>query len=275
MEKSSEAHSEAGQTPEYAITALESALQVLNAVGEHPGLRARQLADLTGLTKSKVFRILRTLGAYGYVTLEADHTSALGPGAYLLGKRAEQQWSLARAAGPVLDELAVLTRENVHLVVREGLHSLVVDVRISPQPIRMYAQVGRAGPLHAGGTPKVLLAYAPESVLEQVLTAPLDQYTGATVRDAQNLRAILARIRADGYHLAISDLDEDTFSVAAPVRDHTGQVIAALSVAGPLMRLDDDKRAAFVRLVVRHADQLSRTLGYRAGVRPASRRPAG
>ena len=261
MDKSSEV----AQTtaPDYGITALASALEVLDAVGEHPGLKVRQLAELTGQTKSKVFRIVRTLEQYGYVTLDEVHACTLGSGAYLLGKRAEQQWSLSRAATPVLDELAALTRENVHLVVRQGLQSLVVDVRVSTQPIRMYAQVGRVGPLHAGGTPKVLLAYAPEAVLEAVLASPLSQYTDATPRDSAALRPILERIRHDGYHLAISDLDEDTFSVAAPVWDHRGEVIAALSVAGPLMRLDEDRRQRFSKLVVEYAQRLSWVLGYR------------
>jgi len=257
--------------PEYGITALESALQVLEAVGEHPGLKARQLAELTGLTKSKVFRIIRTLESLGYVTLDADHASVLGRSAYLLGKRAEQQWSLSRAATPVLDELAALTMENVHLVVREGLHSLVVDVRISPQPIRMYAQVGRIGPLHAGGTPKVLLAYAPEEVVQEVLHSNLDQFTGTTVSNADDLQDILRRIRADGYHLAVSDLEEDTFSIAAPVFNHQGTVIAALSVAGPVMRLDAGKRREFISLVVGAARQLSQALGYRGDLSAVSR----
>lgn len=251
-------------SPAYAITALEDALRVLAIIGEHPGLKAKQIADLTDLTKSKVFRILRTLEAHDFITLDADSAAQLGPAAFVLGKRAEEQWSLARAARPILDELAESTQENVHLVVREGLHSLVVDVRISPQPIRMFAKVGRIGPLHAGGTPKVLLAFAPEHVVERALAVPLEGYTQATVQRPEELRAILAQIRRDGYHLAIADLEPDTFSLAAPVRDHTGEVIAALSIAGPLMRLDDAKRAQFTLLVVHAAEQLSRALGFRA-----------
>ncbi|QLG09721.1 IclR family transcriptional regulator [Deinococcus sp. D7000] len=269
MKKSSETLQSA--EPAYGISALTSALQVLETVGEHPGLKARQLAELTGLTKSKVFRILRTLESLGYVTLDTDHASVLGRSAYLLGKRAEQQWSLSRAATPVLDELARLTMENVHLVVREGLHSLVVDVRISPQPIRMYAEVGRIGPLHAGGTPKVLLAYAPEAVVQEVLQSRLDQFTDTTVRNAEDLLEILRRIRTDGYHLALSDLEDDTFSIAAPVFNHHGQVIAALSVAGPTMRLDADKRRDFIALVAKAARQLSHALGYRGDLSTLSR----
>lgn len=272
MKKSSETLQTA--EPAYGITALESALQVLEAVGEHPGLKARQLAELTGLTKSKVFRIIRTLESLGYVTVDADHASVLGRSAYLLGKRAEQQWSLSKAATPVLDELAAQTMENVHLVVREGLHSLVLDVRISPQPIRMYAQVGRIGPLHAGGTPKVLLAYAPENVVRQVLHSRLDQFTGTTVNDAQELQTILCRIRTEGYHFALSDFEEETFSIAAPVFDHQSQVIAALSVAGPVMRLDPGKRRDFTALVVDAARRLSCALGHRGEDRSGPSRAA-
>lgn len=255
---------EDGQTTgSYAITALESALQVLRVVGEHPGLKASQIAGHAGLTKSKVFRILRTLEQSEYVWLDADHAAYLGTAAFVLGKRAEEQYSLVRVARPVLDELAAATQENIHLVVREGNHSLVVDLRMSSHPLRMYARVGRIGPLHAGGTPKVLLAYAPPDVVEAALAAPLDRYTEATVDSAEQLREVLARIRRDRFHVALSDLEDDTFSIAAPIFDHRGEVNAALSIAGPLLRFDAAREAEYVGLVKAAAGRLSRGLGHR------------
>ncbi|AWN22497.1 IclR family transcriptional regulator [Deinococcus irradiatisoli] len=236
-------------TVSYGITALGSALQVLEVIGQSPGLRASQIAAETGLTKSKVFRILRTLQEAEYVRLDQRHAAYLDRAAFLLGKHAAEQYSLARSAQPVLDQLAAETQESVHLVVREGLHSLVIDVRTSPQPVRMYAQVGRIGPLHAGGTSKVLLAYAPPEVIDMVLASPLSRYTDATLDSPGELRPLLAQIRQDGYHVAVSDLSDQTFSVAAPVFDHHGEVAAALSVAGPLMRLDASRQERYLRLV--------------------------
>ncbi len=244
-------------TVSYGITALESALKVLKVIGQSPGLSASQLAGRTGLTKSKVFRILRTLQDAEYVRLDQRHGAYLDRAAFVLGKYAAEQYDLARSAQPVLDQLAAETQENVHLVVRQELSSLVIDVRISPHPIRMYAEVGRAGPLHAGGTSKVLLAYAPAEVIEAVLAAPLSRYTDATVGSAEALRQVLAQIRQDGHHVALSDLDDQTFSIAAPVFGHDAEVAAALSVAGPLMRFDAHKQERYLRLVRAAAGRLS------------------
>ncbi|AFZ69444.1 IclR family transcriptional regulator [Deinococcus peraridilitoris] len=246
----------------YTIAALDSALRVLETIAEQPGLKLLQLAEKTQLTKSNVFRILRNLEARGYVWQDELHGMHLGSRSYLLGKRAESQWSLVRAAKQPMDDLNRVTQENVHLVVRDGLHSVVVDVRNSSHELRMYARIGRIGPLHAGGTPKVLLAFAEKSVVERVLALPLDQYTSATVRTPQELLAVLEQIRSQEYHVAMNDLDENSFSVAAPIKNHAGDVIAALSVAGPTMRFDEKKHTQYVTYVRQYAAKISADLGY-------------
>ncbi len=248
-------------TVSYRITALESAMKVLKIIGQHPGLHASQIAQHTGLTKSRVFRILKTFEESEHVWLDQQNAAYLGMATFILGRCAEEQYSLAQRAQPVLDQLATATQENVHLAVREGLNTLVVDVRLSSHPLRMYARVGRIGPLHAGGTSKVLLAYAPTDIFETILAAPLVRFTDATITSADLLQETLARIRQEGSHVAISDLEADTFSVAAPVFDHQGNVIAALSVAGPLIRFDPAKEKAYLRSVKAAARQLSQSIG--------------
>lgn len=248
----------------YNIAALESALHILDLVGREPGLRLQGLVEKSGLNKSHVFRILRNLQDHALVWQDDLGAYRLGQAAYLLGKRAESQWSLARAAKATLDDLSAATQENVHLVVRDDLHSVVVDVRESPHPIRMYAAVGRVGPMHAGGTPKVLLAYAGEDVLARVLKAGLARFTPRTTTDPAELREALERIRREGCHVAIADLEDDTFSIAAPIFDHEGRAVAAVSVAGPLLRFDDERRERYRRLVVEAARRISRDLGHRA-----------
>lgn len=255
--------------PEYTISALEAGLHVLSIVGRHPGLKVPQLAEHAGMTRSKTYRILQTLAGLGYVWFDEDHAVRLGSAALILGQHAHEQYSLTHAARPILDHLAGETGENIHLVVREGAHSLVIDVRTSPHPVRMFARVGRIGPLHAGGSSKVLLAYAPQDVLRSILQAPLERFTEHTITDAGILERELGRIRDEGAHVAISDLEEDTFSVAAPIMDHRGQVAASFSVAGPLMRLSEEKQDLYLQLVRQASRELSRSLG--APVDEASR----
>jgi len=244
---------------DYTIAAVVSALKVLDTIGEYPGMTLGALARQCGLNKSHTYRILKTLEAQGYVLQDGDKFF-LHQRAFLLGQQAKRQWGLARVAKPYLDELAAITRENVHLVVREGLCSVVVDLRESPHPIRMYASIGRKGPLHAGGTPKVLLAHAPAEVLEELLKKPLQAFTNATITNPKHLTKLLAQIRRDGYHVAVGDLDEGAFSVAAPIFGVRGEVIAAVSVAGPIMRFNKEIEQRYIGLVMESAQKISRAL---------------
>jgi IclR family KDG regulon transcriptional repressor len=161
----------------------------------------------------------------------------------------------------VLDELARNTRENTLLVVREDLHAVCIAMHESPQPLRLFAQVGRHVPLHAGGGPKVLLAFAPEEVRRAVLDRPLEGFTSTSITDRNKLARTLTEIRQAGFTLSIGELDPDVFSMAAPVRDFTGDVVAALSVAGPLSRLTAAERRRFRKLILDAAEQLSAELG--------------
>jgi hypothetical protein len=162
---------------------------------------------------------------------------------------------------PILDELALTTRENALLVVREDLHSVCIAMRESPQPLRLFAQVGRHVPLHAGGAPKVLLAFAPEEVRRAIVEGPLEGFTSTSITDRDKLARTLAEIRRAGFTLSIGELDPDVFSMAAPVRDFTGDVVAALSVAGPLSRLTAAERRRFRKVILDAAERLSGELG--------------
>lgn len=224
----------------YTIATLDAALTLVETIAEHPGLGVSELARRVGGSKSQVFRLLYTLETRGYVN--KDHTSrtfSLGYRALYLGERAKRHTDLIRVAQPYLDELAGKSRENVHLIIRDGVRSVCVGLCESPQNLRLYAQLGRRGPLHAGGGSKVLLAFAPDEVREAVTARPLERFTADTITDPTRLTAVLEAIRRDGYHVALGDIDEGAFSVAAPIFDHSSVVIAALSIAGPLSRLDE------------------------------------
>lgn len=245
----------------YNIQSLEAGLAVLRLIGQFPDQNVPQLAARVGLTKSKVFRILRTLESLGYVTLADDHTFRLGTAALVLGQQASAQYGLIQAGASVLDELSATLHENVYLMVREQRHGLVVDLRVSTYPIRTFAQVGRIAALHAGGAPKVLLAYAPESVIDAVLEQPLERFTSGTAQNAESLRQVLADIRRDGLHVSVSDLQDQVFAIAAPIFDHQGQVVAALSVAGPLIRFNDEIKERYSRLILAGSRTISERLG--------------
>lgn len=248
----------------YVVAAVDKALSLLEYLGDNPGVGVTEIASQTGSTKSQVFRLLFTLEQRGFVAKDPDTRGyRLGYRNLYLGDRTREQNGLIRVARPVMDALAHESTENVHLVVREGVGSVVVALRESRQSLRLYAQVGRRGPLHAGGASSVLLAFAPPDVRKAVLSSALPVFTKATVTDPKALERVLARIREQGYVVSREDLDEGAFSIAAPIRDHTGAVVAAISVAGPTSRLTQSVLDAHVESVRAAADEISRGLGWR------------
>lgn len=247
----------------YVVSSVDRAIGILLTLAEQPEIGVTELAAATGNTKSLTFRLLHTLERRGMVRKDLQHrTYTLGYRALLLGDQSRRQSRLASTAEPILDDLSAATRENALLLVREGLNSICIAMHASPEPLRIFAAVGRLGPLHAGGGPKVLLAWAPQEVREQVISGALETYTDMSISDAETLEARLEAIRQTGHAISIGELDPNIFSIAAPVRDHSGEVIAALSVNGPTARLSEQDQESTAKAVMLHADRLSQMLGW-------------
>jgi DNA-binding IclR family transcriptional regulator len=248
-------------TNDYKIAAVDRALLVLEALADKPGQGVTQLSKSLGLTKSIVFRLLQTLEDRGFVFRDPDQAVySLGYRIGVLGERVGRDGSLLFAARPVMDALRDRTSENVNLVVREGLRSLVLATRSGHHSIRLFAQAGRHGPLHAGGGSLCLLAHSDASIVDAVLANPLEAFTAYTITDRDKLRQTLARIRANGYNVALNDLDEGAFSVAAPIVGANGEVIACISVAGAMVRLDEERRDSYIKAAIEAAGEISSKL---------------
>lgn len=249
----------------YVVAALDRGLELLEHLAERPDSGVSDLARLSGSTKSQAFRILRTLERRGFVRKDPEtRTYALGYRPLFLAERIERQAILLRSARPHMRALARETGENVHLIAREGLNSMCIALEESDQPLRLYAAVGRRGPLHAGGGSTVLLAHASDEVREAVLGEALETYTPKTITDPDRLRALLHTIRERGWHEADEDVDPGAYALSVPIHDHAGAVVAALSVAGPKSRLTDAARAAHLDALHAAGTRISRELGWKA-----------
>jgi DNA-binding IclR family transcriptional regulator len=246
---------------DYRIAAVDRALLVMEALGERPGQGVTALSKSLGLTKSIVFRLLQTLEDRGFVVRDPDSSVySLGYRIGVLGERVGRDGSLLFAARPVMDALRDRTSENVNLVIREGTRSLVLATRAGHHSIRLFAQAGRSGPLHAGGGSLCILAYAEQSVVDAVLAKPLEAFTPYTITDPEKLRQLLTRIRATGINVALNDLDEGAFSVAAPILGPHDDVIAAISVAGAMVRFDEERRERYIEAARDAAKEISSKL---------------
>lgn len=248
-------------TNDYRIAAVDRALLVLETLGDQPGQGVTALSKSLGMTKSIVFRLLQTLEDRGFVYRDPElAVYSLGHRIGVLGERVGRDGSLLYAARPVMDALRDSTSETVNLVVREGFRSLVLATRTGRHSIRLFAQAGRNGPLHAGGGSMCILAYSDDSVVEAVLAGPLEAFTPHTITSPEKLRQALGRIRTNGFNIALNDLDEGAFSVAAPIKGAGGGVIAAISVAGSIARFDEERREAYTKAALEAAAEISSKL---------------
>ncbi|WP_136659916.1 IclR family transcriptional regulator [Nitratireductor sp. XY-223] len=252
---------------DYRIAAVDRALSVLEILSEKGELGVTEMAAELGMTKSLVFRILHTLEARGYVAKnETSSHYGLGYRAWHLGDEAAKKRGLLLVAEPQMDALRDRFNENVNLIVRDGLNALVVTTRESRHSMRLYAAPGRHGPLHAGGGSMVLLAFAPAEVQAEMLSGPLTHFASKTITDPVELQRKLARIALDGFHVTRNDLDEGAFSIAAPIYGPGRDVVAAISVAGPVARLDKDLQSRILKDVLASAAVISVGLGAPAGM---------
>jgi len=251
---------------EYVIGSALRTLQVLLAFGAAPHrFSLSELVAATKLEKSSVYRSLKTLEAAGFLSQSDDGRFGLTRVVHLLSSAVtrERTASLVEIAAPVMDELAVVTGESVHLGALAGDQTVVLDRRESPAKVRLASVVlGQSVPLHAGAVPKAVLAYVSDDVRTRVLASlpTLPVYASRTARDAGALERELEQVRLLGYALSDGDFDEAARGVGAPIFDVSGEVVGGISVGGPSFRISDERLREFGTLVRDAAQRISDVL---------------
>ncbi len=229
-----------------------------------------ELSRRLGIGKSTAHRLLNTLAEERL--LEQDPVTGayrLGLAMYELGASVSLHSDLHEACSSVVDQLRNATRETIQVSVLDGREVVYVDRRESPQTLRLFGRVGHRNSAHCTATGKVLLAWLPPDRLERTLDGwALHARTAYTITDLDALRAHLDGVRQRGWAENINESELGVASVAAPIRNGLGDVVASISVAGPLQRLEGDSLRRFARPCVDAGLAISRRLGYRGG--PAS-----
>ena len=223
-----------------------------------------ELARRLDLGKSTVHRLVSTLAAEHLLEQNPDNGKyRLGLAVYDLGAAVSTHLDLHEAVVPPMERLRNATGETVQVAVLDGREVVYVERLDSPHTLRLFLDVGRRNWAHSTATGKCLLAYASDYELDRLLDGwQLAGLTPETVTDHKKLRTQLAKIRRQGYAQNLNESEVGVLSVAAPIRDGGGGVVAAMSVAGPAARMDPilGKIAA---AVVESAALASRRLGYR------------
>jgi IclR family transcriptional regulator, KDG regulon repressor len=221
------------------------------------------LAMRLGLAKSTVHRLATTLVEYDILEQNKETGKyRLGLALFELGTMVRRKMDTNSGAQVQIHALADETGETVQLAILDHLSVLYIRIRESRQAVRMSSGLGSRAPAHCTGVGKALIAFQPPEVVQQIIDNGLKRYTQGTITDPEKLRAELATIRQKGYAIDDEEIEVGLRCIAAPIRDHSGQVTAAISVAAPVQRMTKRNLQATIPSVIASAEAISRRLGY-------------
>lgn len=218
-------------------TVLSRAIAILDSFShDRPEQTLTSIVRTTGLAPATVHRLLAELVAWGGLERSGRGRYRVGLRLWQLGALAPANRRLRDVALPYLEDLYEVTHQVVHLAVLDDNQVLYVE-KLAARPtedlVSVVSQVGRRLPLHATGPGKVLLAFSPPELLDEVIAAGLPRLTPHTITDPDRLRRAIADIRHSKVSLTRDEITVGASSVAAPVFDHRGAVTASVSVVVP------------------------------------------
>jgi DNA-binding IclR family transcriptional regulator len=213
-------------------------LSVLAAFdSDAPRRTLSELAQVTGLPLSTAHRLVAELVTWGALARRPDGRYEIGRRIWDLGLLAPVSLGLRDVALPFLQDISAATGENAHLAVRDGTSALYVERISGSRAVPIVSRSGSRLPLHATGVGKVLLAHADDEVVRAALGAAR-RSTPYTVVAPGALRRQLADVRRRGFATTAEEMTLGTRSVAVPVTDSAGRVVAALGIVAGSSRRD-------------------------------------
>jgi len=242
------------------MTSTQRALAVLDCFSSAtPVLTLSEVARMLGQPLSSTHRQLGELTRWGALERIARGRYVVGLHLWEIGSLAPRSTDLRHVALPFMEDLYEVTHENVQLAVRDGVDVVYVERLFSHHATPVVVRPGLRLPLYVTGVGRVLLAYADQSMINEVLSRPLARRTPYTSVDPDQMRRELAKIRLSGYAISDRQVEMVSISVAAPIYGPGGAgVVAALSIIVPACGTDVRRFVPAVRAAARG---ISRALG--------------
>ncbi|MCC6887799.1 MAG: IclR family transcriptional regulator [Hyphomicrobiales bacterium] len=262
-------------TNRYSVEAVARAAQLLRQFSRvAPYHTAGELAQSTGVSAKLVQRTMDTLRRHGLVRTSHNVDDGGAQEHYRLGLRwlqladvRRRQVDIRLLALPAMRSIRDAINETVILSIRTGHRRVNLDYVESTQPIRRLTQLGFEVPLHVGATGRALLSGLSSEEFEQYVKTNSLAILATDTRIAEDrLRDEVAHVRRAGYAVAFREITSDTAAVSAPVWDHTGDVVAAMTISCPEDRFSSKLKQACIREITHAAESVSRALGYKANL---------
>ncbi|GJM42800.1 MAG: IclR family transcriptional regulator [Ardenticatenaceae bacterium] len=246
------------------VQSVQRAAAILRSFTEaEPELGVSELSRRLGLHKSTVSRMIATLQGEGLIDQNLETGKyRLGIGLVSLAGVALGRLNARAAAQPHLATLVDISQETVNVTVLDGRECVNIERAASPQPIQYIGWIGRRSPLHCTASGKLILAHMTPEERTAVLLTPLKQYTDKTITDNFQLTRQLNQICQQKYAIVHEEYETGFSSLAAPLYNHLGKLLATVSISGPAYRLNEAIFLEFLPTLLEICQTISAELGF-------------
>jgi DNA-binding IclR family transcriptional regulator len=249
---------------EQHLSSVKNALRILRSFTmEEPEKKISDLSLSLGMNKSTVSRTMATLASEGFVYKDPETRQyRLGLSILSLSGIVNSHMDIYKESQSVLNRLVENIGETAQISVLDNHEVIYLQKVDCHHPVRVLTSVGKRNPPYCTSSGKILLAYAEDDIVEAVVEKGLTKFTKNTITNPDKLRAHLKQIKESGYTFSNEEILEGVNSLAAPVYDYRGKVIAALAIVGPKQRIQPSKVPGYAKKVKEAAMEISNRLGY-------------
>lgn len=248
------------------IKSIVKAGKIIDVIAfERVPISLSELSEQLGMAKSTLHGLLSTLVNIGYLEQEQETGRyKLGVQLFELGSQIANTWNEKVIAHAYMTKLAEVTGETVHLAMLSNGEVLYVDKQEAYSSIRIATAPGAKLPAHCTGVGKILLAFSNEEEVKEILNKfGLKQYTAHTITNENMLYEELRKTVRQGYVFDNQEFLDGLRCVAAPIFNHNGKIMFALSISGPLYRMNNESIEKYRILLLEAVEEISKKLGYR------------
>lgn len=241
------------------VRSVEKAFHILSFFSmDETELSLSELQNFTKYPKSTIFRLLDTMQSLGYIDQNPDsHKYSLGFKFFYLGSIVQNTFDYRKISLPIMKTLAEETEETIELNIVKGNERVCIEKVDSVQAIRNFVEIGERTPLHLGASGKVLLANLSEEKRNESIAS-----LKLTKKQLNDLLNELELIRKKRFCFTHEERVQGSFSISSPIINHTRQVVAGLTVAGPIQRLTEQHKLHLIAKLIDATKMISMRLGY-------------
>lgn len=246
---------------------LMRAIEILDCFSQKPELTINELVEMTGISKTTVFRLATSLEDGGLLIKEkkSSHnvTFRLSLKFLTYSRYVKDQMKYNEVALPYMKKLNEDINELVHLTVVEGNSAVYIETFSSTKPLRLVVKAGARAPLYAGSAPKLLLATMSDTKIDNYLNdVELKKVTENTIADKGKLKKEIEKIRRKGYSISYSENFDFTIGFSYPIHNYNNEVVAALGISIPEKDYSKEKEKIILSNLEEVALEISKELGY-------------